>query len=126
MKKEIIFSVLLALTLSPLCLADDSSNPNEGVRVGGVVYTVAKDRKIETINGITQPEDISTYVQRKVAGVDAQISDLRSRLDRMEKQMNSMVDLLKSNRSAQTPQNTNPPPSNSTKKKPTSPSNVMV
>ena len=114
MKKEIVFLALLTFVLIPLSPANDNSKDTEqGVRVGGVVYDIAKDRKMDTIGGITQPEDISKYIQRKVEGVNAQVNEMQSRLDRMEGQMNSMLVLLKNN---QAPKNDEPPQVNSKKK----------
>ena len=123
MKKEIIFLTLLIFVLIPFSLADDNSKDTEqGVRVGGVVYDIAKDRKMDTIGGITQPEDLSKYVQRKVDGVNAQVNDLQNRLDRMEGQMNSMLALLKNN---QAPKNNESSQVNSRKKE-TGQGNLIV
>jgi len=106
MRKKIIFLTLLFLAWLPLGSADDnSSNKDQGVKVNGVIFDMANDRRVETVGGIAQPEDMSKYVQRKIDGVNAQISSLQSKVDHMEEQMDNMLELLKNIRgSAPKPQ----------------------
>ena len=103
MKKKIVFSIFLILTLVPSALADENStNRSPGVKVNGVLIDMANDRKVDTVGGIAQPEDLSRYVQRKVDGVSSQVIALQNKVNRMESQMNDMLALLKKNKGSQT------------------------
>ena len=101
MKKEIAFWVVLALMLVPIAWADENStNRSPGVKVNGVLIDMANDRKVDTVGGIAQPEDLSRYVQRKVNGVSDQVVALQNKVNRLEEQMNNILVLLNNNRAS--------------------------
>lgn len=77
MKIQLLLLSSILLAVGPVFANDDS----DSVKVNGVTFNIAKDRKIEKVGGIYEPEGIDKYVDRRV-------SELSDRLQQMEAKMN--------------------------------------
>ena len=84
---------------SPLCFsANETKTKDEGVTSHGVVFNIAKDRKVEKVGGLYEPEGLDKYVDRKVselsermARFEAQLDQTNSKLDEISKKLSAMT-----------------------------------
>lgn len=65
-----------SFSLSGITAAADVSSDDQGVKKVGVVWNIAKDRKIENIGGLYQPEELDKYMRRLVDELSARIDQL--------------------------------------------------
>jgi|GEM_PF-1806539 len=88
-KTGMLFILLLSNAMPLLFSAEENKNVG-GVLSHGVVFNIAKDRKIEKIGGIYEPEGIDKYVERKVNELSERMAKFEAQLD----QTNSKLDLI--------------------------------
>jgi len=93
LKCILIFTGGFFSLVSPLSFAEEPSS-DQGVKHNGVVFNIAKDRKIEKIGGIYEPEGVDKYVNRKINEVndrierlEVQVIDSNKKLDAILKQL---------------------------------------
>ena len=76
--KKIIFILIGVLVTANAFSAEEKDN---GVRVNGIAFNIAKDRKIEKIGGLYEPEGIDKYVERRMNQVSEEISKLDAKIE---------------------------------------------
>ena len=95
MKKRwgILFAGLLggSLFFSGVVVAADVSNEDQAVKKVGISWNIAKDRKIENIGGLYQPEDLDKYMRRLVDELDAKIDQLIQQNGVLEKKIDMIL-----------------------------------
>lgn len=75
-----IVGLIVFCFLSPQAFGATEKKEEQGVLVNGVFLNIAKDRKIEKVGGIYEPEGLDKYVERRINLLD-------DRLQKMEEQM---------------------------------------
>lgn len=85
--KPVIFSaafIALLLLSVPHLFAQEEEGE---VRVNGVVFNIASDRRVEKVGGIYEPEGLDKYFKRYLV-------EMNARLDRMEAQIGTLNEKL--------------------------------
>ncbi len=101
------FVFLFGILLSglPAFAAED-----EGVKQYGVVFDIAKDRKVENAGGLYQPEGLDKYMKRLTDDLGLKIAALEDAQKRTEKKLDEALALLKEQKSKEPVVSNNPPP----------------
>ncbi len=81
--------LIVALFLTGTLYAADSDQ-EQGVRHHGVVFNISKDRRIEKVGGIYEPEGLDKYVDRRMGEINARIDSLEAQV----KETNSKIDQI--------------------------------
>ncbi len=81
--------VLLALGISPVRGAAETQDEN-GVKVNGFTFNIAKDRKIEKVGGIYEPEGIDKYVERRMNEVAERMQRMEAQLDETNRKLDKL------------------------------------
>ena len=82
-------TLVAALFLTGTLYAADSDQ-DQGVRHNGFVFNVSKDRRIEKVGGIYEPEGLDKYVDRRMGEINARIDSLEAQV----KETNSKIDQI--------------------------------
>lgn len=102
MKKNLLGGLLIIslLGLSEPTLAGEEEKPAEGVRHQGIIFNIAKDRKIEKIGGIYEPEGLDKYVERRtdevlrrMEKIESQLEETNHKLDQLAAQLVAQSEL---------------------------------
>ncbi len=81
-------AVLLCFTgIAPHASVADDARQEKGVKVNGVVFNIAKDRKIEKIGGVYNPEGIDKYVDRRFVEMTERLQKIELQLDETNKKL---------------------------------------
>lgn len=81
--------LVTTLFLSGALYAEDADQET-GVRHHGVVFNISKDRRIEKVGGIYEPEGLDKYVDRRMGEINARIDSLEAQV----KETNSKIDQI--------------------------------
>ncbi len=96
------FICVLGLTfaLSSFLHGAEDAAQEKGVTHNGIVFNIAKDRKIEKIGGLYEPEGIDKYVERKIDEVNVRIAVLEEKLNESNKKLDDILKNLAQNSAA--------------------------
>lgn len=83
---------------------------DEGVKQYGVVFDIAKDRKVENVGGLHQPEGLDKYIKRLTDDLGARITALEEAQQHTEQKLDQVLAFLKEQKAKENPAPKNPPP----------------
>ena len=85
---KIIF-LAIGLMISVSAWAADQKK-EEGVKHNGVVFNIAKDRKVEKIGGIYEPEGLDKYVERRMNEVTEHMNRIEAQVEKISQKLEAM------------------------------------
>ncbi len=110
------FILVLFLLVPAVSFAADDKKENESVKVNGIVFNIAKDRKIEKIGGVYEPEGIDKYVDRRMSEMTERLQRIEIQLDETNKKLDKVFTQLASTVSVSAPTSAPIPTKDKTKK----------
>ena len=91
-----VYLSLLFWVGSTAAFAADNADQEQGVKVNGVVFNISKDRKIEKIGGVYNPEGLDKYVDRRLnemnerlQTIETHIAESNTKLDKLAEQLSA-------------------------------------
>ncbi len=103
--KTLVFSFCALSCGLPGFTADN----DEGVKKFGVVFDIAKDRKVENVGGLYQPEGLDKYIKRLTDDLTVKMSALEEANKRNEQKLDEVLALLKDQKAEKNSAQKNPP-----------------
>ena len=85
---NISFLVMVLIVSSNAWAADERKE--EGVKHNGVVFNIAKDRKVEKIGGIYEPEGLDKYVERRMNEVTEHMNRIEAQVEKISQKLEAM------------------------------------
>lgn len=64
------------------------------VKVNGIIFNVAKDRRVEKVGGIYEPEGLDKYVDRRVGELSGRLERMESQLDETNRKLDALTSQL--------------------------------
>jgi len=89
--KYLFLCMVLVFVLCPREAFTEPTDEERGVTHNGVVFNIAKDRKIERIGGLYEPEGIDKYFERKMDEVKVRIAGLEEKLNESNKKLDDIL-----------------------------------
>ncbi len=87
------FRLLFFGSMFVLCFLASGYGQEEsetGVRHNGVVFNIAKDRRVEKVGGIYEPEGLDKYVDRRMSEISEKMQKLEGQVELLLKKLDEM------------------------------------
>lgn len=86
MNKKVLGIILLALSFSVIVQAEEEA----GVKVNGVSFNIASDRRIIKVGGVYQPEELDFYMKRRFDDIQTQLAQIQESQKKLEERIQTI------------------------------------
>ncbi len=90
----VFYGVFIFFVGSAGAFAADNADQENGVKVNGVVFNISKDRKIEKVGGVYNPEGLDKYVDRKVTEMTERLQKIEAQIDESNKKLDKLTEQI--------------------------------